>query len=186
VSQPKTIDILEGWTIRFTRIVAFLGLIALLALAAVVLANALMSWVFVAPIDGVVDWIRLIVAIAVGACIPAVLAMRANITVGFVGHIIGPAGTKWLELFGAIATLIVLVLLAWQLQVYVIELFRSGETTENLGMPIGPWWQVVTALFYLSILVQLLVVVSIAHAIASGRPLPDHARPSIDDPGEPA
>ncbi|MDH3233882.1 MAG: hypothetical protein OEQ29_10155, partial [Alphaproteobacteria bacterium] len=67
-------DRLERWTIPFTRMVAFLGLVALLALAAVILANAALSWLFTAPIDGVRDWVKLIVAIAIAACLPSVLA----------------------------------------------------------------------------------------------------------------
>ena len=73
--------------VKFTLIIAFLGLVALLSLAAIVLANAVMSKLFGQPIGGVVDWIRLIVANAVSACIPAVLAVRSNITIRFIGHI---------------------------------------------------------------------------------------------------
>ena len=178
------LDRLERWTVRFTRTVAFLGLVALLALAAVILANAIMSKLFGRPLDGVVDWIKLIVAIAVSACIPAVLAMRGNITIRFAGHFLGPDRSKWLELFGAILTLVALVLLAWQLQVYVVELRETGETTENLGMPIAPWWQIVTALFYLSAVVQVLVIISILSAIASGRPLTDIAHMPVDLPDQ--
>ena len=183
MTQGGRIARLERLTVRFTRIVAFLGLVALLALASVILANAVMS-AFGKPIDGVRDWIKLIVAIAVGACIPAVLAMRANITIRFVGHLIGTARSKWLEFFGAVLTLIALLLLVWQLQVYVIELRETGETTENLGMPIAPWWQGVTILFYLSVVVQCLVIVSIAAAILGRRPLSDFAHTPIDLPDE--
>ncbi len=163
---------LHGATIRFTRIVAFVGLLALLALAAVILANALLAWLFNAPIDGVRDWVRLIVAVAVGACIPAVLATRQNITIRFVGKLLGKRGEVVLELFGALITWLVLAVLAWQLQIYVIELFRDGETTENLGMPVGPWWQAVTVLFYLSVVVQTLIVASLCQLLIRGGRLP--------------
>jgi TRAP-type C4-dicarboxylate transport system permease small subunit len=168
-------DRLERWTIPFTRMVAFLGLVALLALAAVILANAALSWLFTAPIDGVRDWVKLIVAIAIAACLPSVLAMRTNITIRFLGRITSPRGERILELFGAVVTLAALVLLAWQLQDYVIELRETGETTENLGMPIAPWWQGVTILFYLGVAIQALVVVSAVRDVARGRTSPPHA-----------
>jgi len=170
-----SIDSLERWAIRFTRIVAFLGLVALLSLAAVILANAAMRWLFAAPIDGVRDWYKLIIAIAVSSCIPAVMAERQNIVVRFVGRTIKGRGEVALELFGALVTLGFLVLLAWQLQVVVGEFWRSGETTEMLGFKIAPWWQVVTILFYLSVAVQFVVIVSLIAALIAGRPLPDHS-----------
>ena len=40
------LDGLERWAIRFTRIVAFLGLLALMALSTVILVNAAMRWLF--------------------------------------------------------------------------------------------------------------------------------------------
>jgi TRAP-type C4-dicarboxylate transport system permease small subunit len=168
------VDWLERRTVPFTRIVAFLGLVALLGMAAIILANAVMSWLWGAPLDGVRDWIKLIVAIAVAACIPAVLATRQNITIRFLGHVSGGRWDAGFEAFGAIVTWLVLAALTWQLQDYVFELYETGETTENLGMPIAPWWQVVVALFALSVAVQTLVVLSLARAVARGVPLPRH------------
>lgn len=175
-------DRLESWTIPFTRMVAFLGLVALLALAAVILANAALSWLFTAPIDGVRDWVKLIVAIAIAACLPSVLATRANITIRFLGRVTSPRGERILELFGAVITLVALAVLAWQLQDYVFELRSTGETTENLGMPVAPWWQVVTVLFYLGVTIQALVVVSNLRSVMRGSSVPRHA-PA--DPGPP-
>lgn len=175
-------DRLERWTIPFTRMVAFLGLVALLALAAVILANAALSWLFTAPIDGVRDWVKLIVAIAIAACLPSVLATRGNITIRFLGRITSPRGERILEFFGSIVTLAALAVLAWQLQDYVIELRETGETTENLGMPIAPWWQVVTVLFYLGVAIQALVVISSARDAARGRPGSSHAHAAPPPP----
>lgn len=162
--------------------VAFLGLVALLALSAVILANAAASWLFTAPIDGVRDWVMLIVAIAVAACLPSVLAMRQNITIRFVGRIAGRRVNNALELFGGALTWAVLAALAWQLQDYVLELRRTGETTENLGMPVAPWWQAVTVLFYLSVLVQSLVLLITLRAVIRGEPLPEYGAADLDLP----
>ena len=57
----------------------------------------------------------------------------------------------------------------------MIELRSDGETTENLGMPIAPWWQVVTVLFYLGVAVQALVVVSNLRSVLRGSAIPRHA-----------
>ena len=180
VPERQWLDRLEGWTIPFTRFVAFLGLVALLALAAVILANAAMSWLFAAPLDGVRDWVKLIVAIAIAACLPSVLATRANITIRFLGKVMGSRSERMLELFGAIVTWAALAVLAWQLQSYVFELRSTGETTENLGMPIAPWWQGVTVLFYLSVAIQMLVVITAIRAIVRGESVPEHVHADVE------
>ncbi len=169
-----SLDGLERWAIRFTRIVAFLGLLALMALSTVILVNAAMRWLFSQPIDGVRDWEKLIVAIAVGCCIPAVMAARQNISIRFVGRLIGGRIEVALELFGALVVFVILAVLTYELQLYVWEVGARGQTTESLGMPIGPWWQVVAVLFLLSTLVQLIVVASLFVALIRGHKLSDH------------
>lgn len=182
--MQSVLDGLERWAIRFTRIVAFLGLLALLALSSVILVNATMRWLFSMPIDGVRDWEKLIVAIAVGCCIPAVMASRQNISIRFVGRLLGGRAEVALELFGATVALIVLGVLTWQLQLYVWEVSERGQTTESLGMPIGPWWQAVAVLFILSTLVQLIVVASLIVGLARGRRLADVHLGDADDTAE--
>jgi TRAP-type C4-dicarboxylate transport system permease small subunit len=162
------LDRLERLTIRVARVVAVLGLFALLALAALVLANATMRWLFAAPIDGVRDWEKLVIAFAIASCLPAALALRQNVTIRFLGHLSGKTARNGMELFGALATFVMFALLAWQLQLWTMELRGFGDTTENIGMKIWPWWQAVTVLFYFTLIVQLLVVVRCAAALIRG------------------
>ncbi len=180
-----SLDGLERWAIRFTRIVAFLGLLALMALSTVILVNATMRWLFATPIDGVRDWEKLIVAIAVGCCLPAVMASRQNITIRFIGRTLGGRKEVGLELFGNLVVLVILAVLTWELQNYVWEVSARGQTTESLGMPIGPWWQAVTILFILSTLVQFVVVLSLIVALKRGHRLQEvHLGDDPTDPGE--
>lgn len=155
---------LDRLALRATRWIAFVGLVALLAFAAITLANSAMRY-FGAPITGVRDFEKLIIAVAVAACIPAVMAARQNIAIRAFR---GPVG-RALDLMGAVLGLAALGVLAWELQRYVGGLRRSGETTDTLGMPIALWWQAVALLFMLATLVQALVVASMAAALATGR-----------------
>ena len=164
-----SLDRIDAAAIRFARAVAVIGLIALLVLSAIILANAFMRWVFSQPIEGVRDWIKLVVAVAVGACLPAALALRQNVAIRYLGLALGRRVEALLELFAALLVLVAFGTLAWLLQVYTLELWRDGETTENIGMLIWPWWQAVTVLFYLSVLVQLLVTAGLAAALIRGR-----------------
>lgn len=167
-----SLDAIDAATIRFARFVAVIGLIALLVLSAIILANAFMRWVFAEPIEGVRDWVKLVVAVAVGSCLPAALALRQNVAIRYLGLALGRRAEALLELFAALIVLVAFGALAWLLQVYTLELRSDGETTENIGMVIWPWWQGVAVLFYLSVLVQLLVTVGLAVALIRGRPVP--------------
>lgn len=176
-----SLDALDAATIRFARLVAVIGLVALLVLSAIILANAFMRWIFSEPIEGVRDWVKLVVAVAVGGCLPAVLALRQNVSIRYLGHALGGRIYILLELLGGLMVLAAFGVLAWLLQVYTLELEADGETTENIGMLIWPWWQVVTALFYLSVLVQVLVVTGLVVGLVRGR-LPVPPSGVIDDP----
>lgn len=163
---------IDAATIRFARFVAVVGLAALLVLSAIILTNAFMRWVFSEPIDGVRDWVKLVVAVAVGACLPSALAMRQNVTIRYLGAYLGRrVGARLetlLDLFGALVVLAAFGAMTWLLQVYTIELRTDGETTENIGMLVWPWWQGVSVLFMLSTLVQVLVVVGFFRALVLG------------------
>ncbi len=173
-----SLDALDAATIRFARLVAVIGLIALLVLSAIILANAFMRWIFSQPIEGVRDWVKLVVAVAVGGCLPAVLALRQNVAIRYVGGAFGGRVYIVLELFGALFVLTAFGVLAWLLQIYTLELRIDRETTENIGMLIWPWWQGVTTLFYLSVLVQILVVAGLVVGLVRGRlPIPHTQAP---------
>jgi len=163
---------IDAATIRFARFVAVVGLAALLVLSAIILANAFMRWVFSEPIDGVRDWVKLVVAIAVGACLPSALAKRQNVTIrylgGYLGRRVGSRVETLLDLFGALVVLTAFGAMTWLLQVYTTELREAGETTENIGMLVWPWWQGVCVLFMLSTLVQALVVAGFIRALVLG------------------
>lgn len=162
------LESLDLATIRFARVVAVIGLAALLTLSVIILANAAMRWLFAQPIEGVRDWVKLVVAIAVGACLPSVLATRQNVTIRFVGRMFGGRLETLLELFGAALVLAAFGVITWLLQVYTGELRAAGETTENIGMVVWPWWQGVTVLFAFSTLVQALVVARLSGALVTG------------------
>jgi hypothetical protein len=159
---------LDRLVLRLTRWIAFVGLVALLAFAALSLVNAL-ARTFGAPITGVRDFEKLIIAVAVAACIPAVMAARQNIAIRAFGR--GQFG-RALDLAGAVLGVAILAVLSWELQRYVGGLWRTGETTDTIGMPIALWWQGVAALFMLATAVQALVVVAMAAALIRGRPDP--------------
>jgi TRAP-type C4-dicarboxylate transport system permease small subunit len=172
--MERLIRRLEGATIRATRVIALIGLAALLILAIITMADVAMRWLFNQPITGVEDLAKLVVAIAIAASIPAVLASRQNITIRFIGRALGRRAELIFEIFGSILVLVVMAGMAWQIQIYTDELRTTGETTWLLAIPVAPFWQVVSVLLFLCVPIQLVVLAGLLVTALRGRRLIDH------------
>ena len=159
--------------IRLTRIVALVGLLALLIIALATLVDVVARWAFASPIAGVYDLSTLFIAVAMAACFPAALASRHNIRATFFADLMPVRVQKVFEAIAELFTLAFFSLLAWQLVIYCQELIESGETSFILEVPIAPWWIVATVLFLLCIPVQAIVALgAISDAVTGKTTLP--------------
>ncbi|MAF47381.1 MAG: TRAP transporter small permease [Rhodospirillales bacterium] len=152
------------------RFLALAGLVGLVVLTVITIADVLMRWLFNSPIDGVADIARLIVAINIAAFFPLALAERHHIAIGFLGKALGPRIHAWLEVLASLVTSVFFLALGWQFILYTDELQASGETTWLLGIPVAPWWAVVTLFLLICIPVQLIVFLARWRAAMAGAP----------------
>lgn len=148
---------LERAALLGTRALSVIGLVALLLLAAMTLADGVLRWLANRPIEGVRDAGALAIALAVSCCIPAGLAERSNITIRIVEHFNRRAGRVF-DALAAIAVEAVLIAMAWQFFVYASKLARAGETTWVLKLPTAPFWYGVDAILWCAVIVQAIVV----------------------------
>lgn len=149
---------LERGALAATRVLAVLGLIALMVLAAMTLADGVMRWLANKPIEGVRDVGGLAIAVAVSCCIPVGLMERSNITIRFVETVAGKAAGRVFDVLAAIAVEGVMVLMAWQFYLHAYKLGRANETTWVLKLPTAPFWYGVDAILWCAVLVQAIVV----------------------------
>lgn len=159
---------LEAQTLRATRWVALGACAVLLVISIVTLVDVLLRWLFSAPIHGFYDFAAITMAVACAACFPALIAQRGNITIRFVGRLLGPGATRALDTFGALVTLAFFAAMAWQYVHYTVELARAGERLAILQWQIWPWWSIVTLMIAATALVAAVVLVLIARGRASG------------------
>lgn len=160
-----------AWLDRFTRRVAFIGLIGLLIVAIVTMVDVLLRYFFGAPIEGYEDITQLLFAIIVAACFPAGLLQGRNITIRFLGKALGTRGSLWLEALGAVATFIFFVLVAWQVAAFAIDETINNRYTQTLELSTGPWWIFVSLLLLMCVPVQFLIAAVKTNAAITGRPL---------------
>lgn len=153
--------------------VALIGAVAMLVVAAAIVLDVLMRWLFNSPILGVDDLSQYNLSVIVSSFFPVCLVGGHFVTVRFLGKAVGPKNALWLELFGNVATLFVFLLFAWQFFRFTLyDVTLTGLATVVLEVPQAPWWWVVTALIWLCVPVQLLVVAEFARRAVRGEPRP--------------
>ena len=150
---------LERIGLGATRALSVAGLLLLMALAAMTLADGLLRWLANRPIEGVRDLGAVIVAVAVCCCIPVGLMERANISIRVARDLLGERASRVLDAFAALAALAVIGAMAWQFTVYAGKIARVGETTWILKIPTAPFWYVVAGILWLAVAVQLIVLI---------------------------
>jgi TRAP-type C4-dicarboxylate transport system permease small subunit len=168
VKAHSTLDQLERLATVATTALAVAGLLALMLLAAMTLADGVARWLLNRPIQGVRDLAALVIAVAVTCCLPAALIERSNITVRFLPRW-SVRGGKLLDLLAAIVVAAVLAVMAWQFKAHAMNIASAGETTWVLRLPTAPFWIAVDAILWCAVLVQLVVVALEAGRLA-GRP----------------
>ena len=146
---------LELEIIRCTRVISLIGLGGMLVIAGVIVGEVLLRWILKYPIPGVYDLSQLVVIIIIASCLPLVCAERNHITVRLLGTILGKRANEIFEAFGALITMIIFGLMAWQLWIYTNELAASNQTTWLVLLPISPWWRVGTILIALCFPIQM-------------------------------
>jgi TRAP-type C4-dicarboxylate transport system permease small subunit len=162
--------------LQVSQAMALVGFFGLLVLAVMTTFDVLSRWLFNAPIYGVNDVSAIVMAMVIAACLPANLAARQNITVEFLGNLLGPRAKAGLDGLGGLVTLAFVAAMAWRFIPYTMEVTTSGQTTWVLKLPVAPGWWFATAFLLLSVPVQLIVVVfDFSRAFA-----PRH---SVDDEG---
>ena len=148
---------IEAIILAGTRILSTLGLLALLILAAMTIADGLTRSLAGQPIAGVRDVAALTIAVAVTCCLPIGLAERGNITIRF-ADAIGKKISGILDVIAAILVLVVMVLIANQFLAYAAGIARDGERTWVLKLPTAPFWYAVDVLLWCAVVVQFTIV----------------------------
>lgn len=156
----------EARAARWMRAVALIGLTALMIEAAIVSTDGLLRSFASAPIPGLEEIIQIATAIIIASCFPVVVAQRSNITIRFLGHLIGPRGNAWLEALGGTVLLVFLSVIAWQLAVFTQGLIEDKETSLVLLIPKAPSWIVATTIFALSLpALALIIAIDVVRAV---------------------
>ncbi|MBT3988893.1 MAG: TRAP transporter small permease [Rhodospirillaceae bacterium] len=152
---------LEQRSTVISRSIAVVGLIGLITVTLVIIADVLLRWLFSAPIEGLNEVLHLIYAIIMASFFPTALIDNSHITIRFVGTWLGPKVSNALDAFGGFMTFLFFVIVGWQFVVLTEEFFVTNEVTWVLAWPVAPWWGIATFLLLLCIPVQAILLLSL-------------------------
>jgi TRAP-type transport system small permease protein len=160
----------HGLVERLSRLIAGIGLAALVVLAIVSVLDIVGRELFKTPIEGFSDIADLLVVFAAAACFPVSLAEGHHVAVRFIGQL---HWRLWetLELLGHVLLLAVLTLIVWQLTIFAVDVYRSSQTTWLMHIPVWPLWTITTLLLAACLPVQAVVVWEQLRRVLSPVPL---------------
>lgn len=148
----------EGHIRNLAGMVAVAGLLLLLVVAFFTLLDGLLRSFANRPLDIVREVGDLTAAVSGACCLPIVILERGNITLLVLGGIFPARTVRLLDFVNSLLIEVVLILMAWQFWLFGMKAMRSGEITWLLNIPKAPFWFLVDAALWLTVLVQLVLI----------------------------
>jgi len=156
--MENIVTTLDRWGIALTRRIAFGGVLAMLLIAMVTIADVLLRTIANAPIVAMNEITEVFFAVAIAACFPVGLTQRIHVTVDLLATRYGPRLTAWLRVVGALLLLWLFALIAWRLGDIAANLTETSETTIILQIPTWPFIWLVAGFAGLGAIFQFIVL----------------------------
>ena len=157
----------ERRCVALSRRFALLAVAGMLVLSLLTIADVGLRYLFNRPITGLTEASELLMAVIIAACFPAGLAARNHVTIDFLARFLGIRTRAVAEAFGGVLILAMMALLAWKFFAYAERLELRNEITLVTGIPVWPFWWLVTGIMALCVAVQAVVATNQALAAAA-------------------
>lgn len=92
------------------------------------------------PIQGMLELVELGLACTIFLALPAVFLRDEHLVVDVVDHFARPGAVRLLDLLGALVSLGVLALMAWQMVPLARVMYEFGDVTSDLSIPKIYYW----------------------------------------------
>jgi len=125
------------------KVATVFGSLAAIFLAGMMLltvADVVLRHVFSHPIRGMLELIELGLACTVFLGLPAVFLRDENLVVDVIDHLAPRGVVRFLDLLGALVSLGVLVVMAWQMAPLAKAMIEFGDVTSDLSIPKLYYW----------------------------------------------
>ena len=122
------------------RIFGYLAAIFLAAMMLLTVADVLLRAFFQYPIQGMLELVELGLACTIFLALPAVFLRDEHLVVDVIDHLTRPSVVRLLDLIGALISLGVLVVMAWQMVPLARAMHEFGDVTSDLSIPKIWYW----------------------------------------------
>jgi TRAP-type C4-dicarboxylate transport system permease small subunit len=122
------------------RIFGSLAAVFLAAMVLLTVADLALRAFFSYPIQGMLELIELGLACTIFLALPAVFLRDEHLVVDVIDHFARPRVVRLLDLAGALVSLGVLVVMAWQMLPLARTMHEFGDVTSDLSIPRIWYW----------------------------------------------
>jgi TRAP-type C4-dicarboxylate transport system permease small subunit len=103
-------------------------------------ADVVLRSFFASPIRGMLELIELGLACTIFIALPAVFLRREHLVVDVIDHVARPRVVRLLDRLGALVSLGVLAVMAWQMWPLAQTMVEFGDVTSDLSIPKMYYW----------------------------------------------
>jgi len=122
-------------------------------------ADVLLRTFFRYPIQGMLELVELGLACTIFLALPAVFLRDEHLVVDVIDHLVSKPLVRLLDLAGALVSLAVLVVMAWQMVPLARSMHEFGDVTSDLSIPKIYYWAPVLLGVVASALATLMFIV---------------------------
>ena len=122
------------------RLFGTLAAVFLAAMMLLTVADVVLRAFFNYPIQGMLELIELGLACTIFLALPAVFLRDEHLVVDVIDHLTRPSVVRILDLVGALTSVGVLVVMAWQMVPLARAMHEFGDVTSDLSIPRIWYW----------------------------------------------
>ena len=145
--------------IFLSRVFGYVAALFLAAMMVLTVADVLLRTFFGYPVRGMLELIELGLACTVFLGLPAVFLRGGHLVVDVIDQIAPPSVARLLDFVGALVSLGVLAVMAWQMVPVARAMYEFGDVTSDLSIPKIYYWIPVLAGVIASAVAALVLIV---------------------------
>jgi TRAP-type C4-dicarboxylate transport system permease small subunit len=148
-------------------VLACAGTLALMAVVALTVTNAVLRSFFSSPILGTDEVAKLLSLIAVVSFLPVSFLDEHHLEIDMVVRALGVRIYRMVGVGAAFLVAAFLAAMTWQVGLFAANAKRSGDATWFLALKTWPWWVAVCVILAIAFVVQVIVLLRQIDAAAA-------------------
>ena len=120
---------------KFSDLLKLIGAIALTAMMMLTVVDVIGRF-FKSPIFGSVELVGFLATIVVASALPYTYKVEGHVGVEIVVRLLSEKIQTWIDILTRTITLILFILITWQMFLYAEDIQKTGEVSMNLEFPI--------------------------------------------------